>query len=86
MLARNDIDGAMIATGDFPARKVPPDRNTALGGTIYPGHIHPLRPVFRTGVAKAFVRGEMERVRDYVLAGFGDANQDPDERHVLRSR
>jgi hypothetical protein len=36
-------------------------------------------------VAKAFVGGDTERVRDYVLADFGDANQDPDERHVLRS-
>jgi hypothetical protein len=50
-----------------------------------PGHIHRFRPVFRNGVAKAFVGGETERVRDYVLADFGDANQDPDERHVLRS-
>jgi hypothetical protein len=65
--------------------KLPPDRNPAYAGTIYPGHIHPLRPVFRNGVAKAFVGGETERVRDYVLADFGDANQDPDERHVLRS-
>jgi hypothetical protein len=35
-------------------------------------------------VAKAFVGGETEHVRDYVLADFGDANQDADKRHVLR--